>query len=80
MGRRHVVNTGSGTVAPPKQGNNIGRGLSATVRAANDNRPGRRKVILLNFGVVPVGLDEIAVIDRLMQELPLAANDNTQVP
>lgn len=47
--------------------------------AANDNRPGNRRVLVRNFGAVPICLDEVAVIDRLMQELPLTANDNNPV-
>lgn len=44
--------------------------------AANDNRPGNRRVLVRNFEAVPICLDEVAVIDRLMQELVTAANDN----
>lgn len=47
-----------------------------TIRAANDNGPGRRVVVLRNFEMVPLSIDEIAVVDRLMQDSPTPANDN----
>lgn len=47
-----------------------------TIRAANDNGRGRRVVVLRNFEAVPLSIDEIAVIDRLMQDSPIPANDN----
>lgn len=47
-----------------------------TVRAANDNGRGRRVVVLRNFEAVPLSIDEIAVVDRLMQDTPTPANDN----
>jgi hypothetical protein len=47
-----------------------------TLRAANHNGRGRRVVVLKNFGNVPLLIDEIAVVDRLMQDATTAANDN----
>lgn len=46
------------------------------VCAANDNRA-QRTVIMLNFPVGLVSYEETAVIDRLLQEMAPAANDNS---
>jgi len=50
-----------------------------TIRAANDNGRGRRVVVLRNFDMVALSIDEIAVVDRLMQDSPIPANDNWPV-
>lgn len=61
-------------MASRKLGPNIHSDIA--VVAANDNDPGSRRTVLLKFQSVQITLDEVAVIDRLMQELPAAANDN----
>ena len=48
------------------------------LRAANDNAPGRRTVMIMNLHMITPQPGEIAVIDRLLQEMSSApANDNT---
>lgn len=50
------------------------------VKAANDNRPGRRVVVLSVCGKTRINKAEVDVIDRLLQEVALtAANDNEVV-
>ena len=47
------------------------------VRAANDNAPGRRSVMVMNLHNIALRPGEIAVIDRLLQDMwSSAANDN----
>lgn len=77
--RYNQSRTDAGALDPPYRGDAAGTLGSRNVLAANDNRPGRRVIVLKNFEVVPVVMDEIAVVDRLMQEWPLAANDNKPV-
>lgn len=50
-----------------------------TIRAANDNGRLHRVVVLRNFETLPVSLDEVAVVDRLMQDLHSCANDNSPI-
>ena len=50
------------------------------LRAVNDNRGGRRSTIMINMDRLPIMMGEVAVIDRLLQELPAAANDNDVHP
>jgi len=77
--RKNENRTNAGVLDPPDQTEVPAADCPRVVHAANDNGPGRRRVILMNFQTLPIKLDEIAVIDRLMQEWPSAANDNAPV-
>jgi hypothetical protein len=50
------------------------------LKAANDNHGGRRSTIMIRMDGLPIMRGEVAVIDRLLQELPVAVNDNDVDP
>lgn len=74
----NVSNACAGSLDPPDN-NADAVSTRETVLAANDNGPGGRRISLRCFQSVPILMDEVAVVDRLLQELPTAANDNAPV-
>jgi len=77
MKRNKEWNTHEGSPDPPKRV--PARAVRRVVLAANDNSPGSRRITLRHFQSPPILLDEVAVVDRLLQELSSAPNDNWPV-
>lgn len=73
-----VSDVRAGSVDPPDQGQVVATACEA-VLAANDNGPGGRRISLRCFQSIPILMGEIAVVDRLLQELSIADNDNSRV-